>query len=215
MASFILPILYLCSRSVSSWFKLLQTLLQKKKKNCIYYWKRACLSQKPLNDINFLRKKEETSDIIYKDKQVTWFTKLQDSSQMRFSLPLINAVLFLIPPCSQADCRRDDGGWLMGLEHCIVLRKWSFILPVVSLHLPFLPVISMQQHIAAHLVTVKWYSAGKCLGGNGWVWDPAQQAHATDSHVKRSSGTPGLSQQGHPNPSSIKIIWLPSPRFVL
>lgn len=98
-----------------------------------------------------------------------------NTSQMRFSLLLITGVLFLIPPCSRSDCRRDDGGRRIGLAHCIVRRKWSSSLPVVSLHLPSLPLINMQQQIAAHLVTGKWYSAGKCLGGNGRVWDPAQQ----------------------------------------
>lgn len=54
-------------------------------KICIYYWKGACLSEWLLNDINFLRKKEERSDIISKDKQVTWFTKLQHFSNEIFS----------------------------------------------------------------------------------------------------------------------------------
>lgn len=145
------------------------------KKNLHYYWKPACSSVYLLNDINFLRKKEERSDIIYKDKQATWFTKLQHSPQMRFSLLLITAVLFLIPPCSHVDSRHDGGGRQFGLAHCIVPRKWSSSLPVLSLRLPSLPLISMQQQIAAHLVTGKWYSAGKCLRGNGRVWDPAQQ----------------------------------------
>lgn len=30
------------------------------------------------------------------------------------------------------------------------------------------------------------------------------RGHATDSHVKRPSGTPGFSQQGDPDPSSIQ-----------
>lgn len=37
----------------------------------LLFKKRVCLSEKPLSNTDFLRKKEERSDIIYKDKQVT------------------------------------------------------------------------------------------------------------------------------------------------
>lgn len=83
---------------------------------------------------------------------------------MRFSPTLITAVLFLISPYSQSGFRQSWGGWRIDSVHCIARGKWRTSLPVVSLHLPSLPLISTPQQLASHLVTGKWYSAGRVFG---------------------------------------------------
>lgn len=63
---------------------------------------------------------------------------------------LITAALLSICPCGQA---AEDGR--IDSVYCLARGEMRSGLPVVSLHLPSLPLISMPRQIASHLVTAK------------------------------------------------------------
>lgn len=107
---------------------------------------------------------------------------------MRFSPTLITAVLLLISPCSQSGCRQTSGGWRIDSVYCIAQGKWRTSLPVVSLHLPSLPLINTPQQLASHLVTGKWYSAGSVWEEMAGYGARHSRGRATDSHVKGQAG---------------------------
>lgn len=110
------------------------------------------------------------------------------SSQMRFSPVLITAVLLLISPCSQMGCRQTSGGWWIDSLYCIAQGKWRTSLPVVSLHLLSVPLISTPQQLASDLVTGKWYSAGSVWEEMAGYGTRRSRGRATDSHVKGQAG---------------------------